>query len=61
VHFTARLGTAGDRRILGSFQATAEQAAADNRLTAIVDAFERACDAALEQLVADTTRTLTGA
>ena len=61
VHFTARLGTAGDRKILGSFQATADQAAADNRLTAIVDAFERACDAVLEQLVADTTRTLGGA
>jgi len=29
-------------------------------LTAIVDAFERACDAALGQLVTDTTRTLRG-
>jgi cholesterol transport system auxiliary component len=60
VRFTARLGTAGDRKILGSFQATSDQAASDNRLTAIVDAFEHACDAALGQLVADTTRTLAG-
>jgi ABC-type uncharacterized transport system auxiliary subunit len=60
VHFTARLGTAGDRKILGSFQATADQAAADNRLTAIVDAFEHACDAALGQLVTETTQTLAG-
>jgi cholesterol transport system auxiliary component len=60
VRFTARLGTAGDRKILGSFQASADQAASDNRLTAIVDAFEHACDAALGQLVADTTRTLAG-
>ena len=60
VHFTARLGTAGDRKLLGSFEATADQAASDNRLSAIVDAFERACNAALEQLVVDTSRTLAG-
>jgi cholesterol transport system auxiliary component len=60
VRFTARLGTAGDRKILGSFQATADRVAADNRLTAIVDAFEHACDAAFGQLVTDTTRTLAG-
>jgi ABC-type uncharacterized transport system auxiliary subunit len=60
VHFTARLGTAGDRKLLGSFEATADQGAADNRLSAIVDAFERACNAALEQLVVDTSRTLAG-
>ena len=47
VRFTARLGTAGDRKLIGSFDAAADQAAADNRLTAIVDAFERACNAAL--------------
>jgi ABC-type uncharacterized transport system auxiliary subunit len=60
VNFTARLGTAGDRKLLGSFDAVADQAASDNRLTAIVDAFERACNAALEQLVLDTSRTLAG-
>jgi cholesterol transport system auxiliary component len=60
VRFTARLGTAGDRKILGSFEATADQAAADNRLAAIVDAFEQACNAALGQLVVDTTRALAG-
>jgi ABC-type uncharacterized transport system auxiliary subunit len=38
----------------------ADQAAADNRLTAIVDAFEHACDAALGQLVTETTQTLAG-
>lgn len=60
VHITARLGTAGDRKLLGSFEATADQAASDNRLSAVVDAFERACNAALEQLVVDTSRTLAG-
>jgi hypothetical protein len=38
----------------------AEFAASDNRLTASVDAFERAGNAALEQLVVDTSRTLAG-
>ena len=42
----------------GTFEADDRQRAADNRLTAIVEAYNRAADAALAQIVADTTRTL---
>jgi cholesterol transport system auxiliary component len=59
VRLTARVGRAGDRRILGTSDAVARLPAADNRLTAIVDAYERAVDSALADIVADTSRTLT--
>lgn len=52
VHFLARLGDSGDRRILGQFEANAIQPAAENRLTVIVDAYARATDAALAEIVA---------
>jgi cholesterol transport system auxiliary component len=58
VQFLARLGTSGDRRILGQFTAIAEQPAAENRLTAIVDAYARATDTALAKLVAEVGATL---
>jgi ABC-type uncharacterized transport system auxiliary subunit len=58
VHFLARLGSSGDRRILGQYDAGAEQPAADNRLTAIVDAYSRAADAALTEIVAHVDETL---
>jgi ABC-type uncharacterized transport system auxiliary subunit len=58
VHMLARLGAGRDRRVLGSFEATALETAGENRLSAIVDAYERAADAALGEIVADTTRTL---
>jgi ABC-type uncharacterized transport system auxiliary subunit len=58
VHFLARIGRSGDRRILGQFDASAEQPAADNRLTAIVDAYSRAADAALTEIVAHVDETL---
>jgi cholesterol transport system auxiliary component len=57
VHFLARLGRSGDRRILGQFAANAQQPATGNRLTAIVDAYARAADEALAEiatLAADT-------
>lgn len=53
VHLLARLGSSRGRRILSRFEADARQAAADNRLTAIVDAYERAADMALATIVAD--------
>jgi cholesterol transport system auxiliary component len=56
--FLARIGSSGDRRILGQFTADAQQPAADNRLTAIVDAYARAADAALSKIVADADATL---
>jgi cholesterol transport system auxiliary component len=59
VHFLARLGTSGDRRILGQFVAEAREPAAENRLTAIVDAYARATDTALGQIVEGIGQTLT--
>jgi cholesterol transport system auxiliary component len=59
VHVLARLGSSGDRRILGQFAANAQQQAAENRLTAIVDAYAHAADTALTQIVADTEEALT--
>jgi cholesterol transport system auxiliary component len=56
--FLARLGRADDRRILGQFEASAQQPAAENRLGAIVEAYARAADAALAQIVADVDATL---
>lgn len=58
VHLLARIGSADDRRILGQFEAAVQQPAAENRLTAIVDAYARAADAALAQIVADVDATL---
>jgi ABC-type uncharacterized transport system auxiliary subunit len=58
VHFRARLGGSGDRRLLGQFDATAQQTAAENRLTAIVDAYAGAADTALSQIVAQVDETL---
>jgi ABC-type uncharacterized transport system auxiliary subunit len=58
VHFLARVGDSADRRILGQFEAGAERPAADNRLTAIVEAYARAADTALTQIVAHVDETL---
>ena len=52
VHFLARIGSSGDRRILGQFAASAQQPATENRLTAIVDAYAHAADAAMSDIVA---------
>jgi ABC-type uncharacterized transport system auxiliary subunit len=61
VRLLARVASAGDRNILGSFTAGARQTATDNRLTAIVDAYERAVNSALVEIVGGTSRTLTEA
>jgi ABC-type uncharacterized transport system auxiliary subunit len=58
VHFLARLGGSGDRRILGQFEANARQPAAENRLTAIVEAYAHAADAAWGEIVAHADETL---
>lgn len=60
VHLFGALGGAGDRRVLGHFEADVRQAAAANRLGAIVEAYDEAADAALSRLVAETTATLSG-
>lgn len=52
VGLLARVGTAGERRILGQFTANAQVAASDNRMSAIVDAYARAADAAFAEIAA---------
>jgi len=59
VHFLARLGGSADRHILGQFSAGAQQAATENRLTAIVDAYARAADAAMTDIVVQAAGVLT--
>jgi len=54
VHLLASVGAAGDERILARFEADVRQPAAANRVTAIVEAYNRAADEALAQIVADT-------
>ena len=58
VRLSARLGASSDRRVLGLFEADVHEPAADNRLTAIVDAYNRGASAALAKIVAETGRTL---
>jgi ABC-type uncharacterized transport system auxiliary subunit len=55
VHLLGRLGSAGDRRVLARFDASSRQTAADNRLTAIIAAYEGAADATLKEIAADVT------
>lgn len=58
VHVVARLGAAGDRHIVGQFDADAREPAAQNRLAAIVAAFNQAADTALGKIAADTSEAL---
>jgi ABC-type uncharacterized transport system auxiliary subunit len=58
VHLLARVGNAGDRRVLGYFGGDTRQPAADNRLTAVVAAYAAATDRALGEIVEQTTKTL---
>ncbi len=58
VRLVARLGASGDRQVLGQFEAEVREPAADNRLGAIVDAYNRAAGAALAKIVAATVQAL---
>jgi ABC-type uncharacterized transport system auxiliary subunit len=58
VHFLARIGSSADRRIIAQFEASATEAAEANRMSAIVDAYDRAADEALGEIVAGTVRAL---
>jgi cholesterol transport system auxiliary component len=58
VQLVARLGASGDRHVLGQFEAEVREPAADNRLTAIVDAYNQAVSAALGKIVAETQQAL---
>ena len=54
VHLLARIGSSGDRHVLGRFEADVQEAARDNRMSAIVDAYNRAAGQALAEIVSGT-------
>jgi cholesterol transport system auxiliary component len=54
VQLLARVGNAGDRHVIGQYTADSRQPATDNRLSAIVAAYNQAVDAVLSKIVADT-------
>jgi len=58
VRLLARVGNSGDRHVLGRFEPDIHEAAADNRMTAIVDAYNRAADKALAEIAVGTAQTL---
>jgi cholesterol transport system auxiliary component len=58
VQMQVRLGLAADRQVLARFEAQAQQAATDNRMSAIVDAYTVAADQAFGQIVAGVTEAL---
>jgi cholesterol transport system auxiliary component len=61
VKFLARAGTARDRRIVAQVEAEARVRASDNRLTAVVAAYNQAADQALQSLTAGMARDLEAA
>ena len=58
VRFTARVGKSADRRVLGRFEPDIHEAAADNRMSAIVEAYSRAVDKAFAEIAVGTAQTL---
>jgi cholesterol transport system auxiliary component len=52
VHFLARIGNSADRRILGRFEPDVHEAAAGNRMSAIIEAYNRAAGNALAEIAA---------
>jgi cholesterol transport system auxiliary component len=58
VHLLARVGSSAGRHVLARFEPDIREAAADNRMTAIVDAYNRAADKALDEIATGTAQTL---
>jgi cholesterol transport system auxiliary component len=58
VRFLARLGSATDRHILAHLESDVHEAAADNRMSAIVDAYNRAAGKALAEIAAGAAQVL---
>src|SRR5258707_2147316 len=56
----ARLGNAADRHILARFEPDVHEAAADNRMNAIVDAYNRAADKGFAEIAASAAQALIG-
>jgi ABC-type uncharacterized transport system auxiliary subunit len=61
VHLLARLGGSANRHVLGRFEPDIHEVAADNRMTAIVDAYNRAADKAFAEIAAGAALTLSAA
>ena len=60
VHLLARIGNSADRHVLARFEPDVHELAADNRMSAIVDAYARAADKALAEIAVGATRTISG-
>jgi cholesterol transport system auxiliary component len=60
VHFQARLGSSSDRRVIARFEPNIYETAADNRMSAIVDAYNRAADKALWEIGTGAMQALSG-
>jgi len=50
VHLQARVGNSADRHVLARFEPDVHETATDNRMSAIVDAYNRAADQALADI-----------
>jgi len=61
VRFLARIGSSNERRIIARFEAEARQPAESNRMSAIVDAYDRAANQALMQIAANCAAALASA
>jgi ABC-type uncharacterized transport system auxiliary subunit len=60
VRLRARLGNEADRRVVGEFEADVRRPAAENRLAAVVAAYESAVRGALGEIAAQSTQALAG-
>lgn len=60
VHLQARLGSSSDRRVIARFEPDIYETAADNRMSAIIDAYNRAADKALSEIGLGATQALAG-
>jgi cholesterol transport system auxiliary component len=60
VRLQARIGNSADRRVLARFDPDVREAAADNRMSAIVDAYNRAADKALAEIAQGAAQALAG-
>jgi cholesterol transport system auxiliary component len=58
VHLLARIGNSADRHVLARFEPDVHEAAADNRMSAIVAAYNRAADKALAEIALGAAQTL---
>jgi ABC-type uncharacterized transport system auxiliary subunit len=60
VHLQVRLGNSSDRRVIARFEPNIYETAAGNRMSAIVDAYNRAADKALSKIGQGATQAIAG-